>query len=50
MIAEAVNYYEIVEKLPAGTVVTFHNVTWDEYEELLEQVGEARWLRISYRH
>ncbi len=48
MIAEAVNYYEIVAKLPADTVVTFHNVTWDEYEELLAQVGEASGLRISY--
>ncbi len=48
MIAEAVNYYEFVSKLPADTVVTFHNVPWDEYEELLEQVGEASGLRISY--
>ncbi len=48
MIAEAVNYYEIVAKLPADTVVTFYNVTWDDYEELLEQVGEASGLRISY--
>jgi Uma2 family endonuclease len=23
-------------------------VSWEEYEELLEQVGEASWLRISY--
>ena len=23
-------------------------MSWEEYEELLEQVGEANWLRISY--
>lgn len=48
MIAEAVNYFEIVAKLPAGAEVTFYNASWDDYEELLEQVGEASGLRISY--
>jgi Uma2 family endonuclease len=42
------NIYDIVSKLSDGQVETFHNVTWDEYEELLEQVGEARGLRIRY--
>src|SRR3982750_580997 len=44
----ATNYYNIVSQLPAAAVVTFHNVSWEEYEDLLEQVGEARQLRISY--
>ena len=34
--------------MPEDTVVTFHGVRWEEYEELLEQVGEAAGLRISY--
>ncbi len=42
------NYFAIVSQMPEAHVETFHNVTWDEYEELLEQVGEARGLRISY--
>ncbi len=42
------NIYDDVSQLSDGQVKTFHNVTWDEYEELLEQVGEARWLRLSY--
>lgn len=42
------NIYDAVSQLSDGQVETFHNVTWDEYEELLEQVGEARWLRLSY--
>ena len=50
MIAEAVNYYEIVAKLPADTVITFHNIAWEEYEDLLAQVGEATGLRISYNN
>lgn len=40
--------YAFVTQLPADTEITFHNVSWEEYEELLEEVGEATWLRISY--
>jgi Uma2 family endonuclease len=42
------NYYDVVSQLSAGEVAIFHNVLWDEYEALLEQVGEARGLRISF--
>ncbi|MEK6323109.1 MAG: Uma2 family endonuclease [Acidobacteriota bacterium] len=48
MSTQTLTYYEIVSQLPYDTVVTFHNVTWEEYEELLEQVGEPAGLRISY--
>jgi Uma2 family endonuclease len=48
MIAENVNYFALVSQLPEDTVVTFHNVTWDEYEELLAQVGDASGLRVSF--
>ena len=41
-------YYDIVAQLPEDASVTFHDVSWDEYEELLEQVGEASGLRVSY--
>ncbi len=42
------NIYDVVSQMSDGQVETFHNVTWDEYEELLDQVGEARGFRISY--
>ena len=43
------NIYDIVSQMPEGQVETFHDVTWNEYEELLDQVGETRHgLRISY--
>lgn len=42
------NYYEIVSQLPPATDVTFHNASWEDYEELLGQVGEASGLRINY--
>ena len=37
-----------VEKLPADSLLTLRHVAWHEYEALLDQVGEASGLRISY--
>lgn len=48
MSTQITSYYEIVSQLPQDASLTFHDVGWDEYEELLEQVGEAPGLRISY--
>ena len=48
MIAEAINYAEIISQLPADSFLIRENVSWEEYEDLLEQVGEATWLRIAY--
>ena len=42
------SWLEAVEKLPADSLLTLHHVAWHEYEDLLEQVGEASGLRISY--
>jgi Uma2 family endonuclease len=48
MSATATNWLELVEQLPSDAEIKLHNVSWEDYEELLEQVGEARGLRISY--
>ena len=48
MIAALSNYYPIVSQLPEDAIVIFNGATWEEYEELLDQVGEAGGLRISY--
>jgi Uma2 family endonuclease len=52
MIAEAeevkVNYLELIEKLPANGILTLHNVSWEEYENLLQAVSETPSLRIAY--
>jgi Uma2 family endonuclease len=48
MSTQIANYYEIVSQLPEDASVTFRDVSWEEYEELLEQVGEAPGLRITY--
>lgn len=48
MSTQAISYYDIVAQLPEDSTVTFRDVSWDEYEKLLEQVGEAPGLRVSY--
>ena len=48
MSTQTLQYFEIVSQLPEDTVITFRNVGWEEYEDLLEQVGEASGLRISF--
>jgi Uma2 family endonuclease len=48
MSTQTLSPYAFVSQLPAATEITFHNVSWEEYEELLEEVGEASGLRISY--
>ncbi len=48
MITETSNYYALVSQLPEDAFMTFHNVTWEEYEDLIAQVGDSNWLRISY--
>ncbi len=50
MSTQIISYYEIVARLPEDASLTFRDVSWDEYEELLEQVGEAPGLRISYEN
>jgi Uma2 family endonuclease len=41
-------HYDIVSRLPSESSVTFRNVAWEDYADLIEQVGEAGHLRISY--
>jgi Uma2 family endonuclease len=48
MITQTASYFDIVAQLPDDTVVTFHDASWEDYEQLLEQVGEAGGLRISF--
>lgn len=48
MSAQTLTRYDFVSQLPPDTVITFHDVDWEEYEELLEEVGESAGLRISY--
>ena len=42
------NYLDIIERLPAGSKLELPNVVWDEYENLLSQMGDFPGHRLSY--
>jgi len=42
------NYSEITSRLPAGSDVFLRGQTFEDYEEIMESVGEASGLRISF--
>src|SRR5437660_3593233 len=41
-------YVDAIEHLPDGGTLTFHNVGWDDYEGLLEHLGDRAHRRVSY--
>lgn len=45
---QTADYIEIIEHLPAGAVLRFQRVGWDEYEDLLNHFGDRPGFRISY--
>ena len=48
MTVQTANYAEAIEHLPPDSTLVFNDVAWEEYEGLLDDVGEASGLRISY--
>ncbi len=48
LISQAEAIVEMIDRMPPDSVLIQHVVSWKEYEELLEAVGEARGLRICY--
>lgn len=42
------NYLDIIERLPAGALLRLPDVAWDEYEQLLAQMGIYPGHRLSY--
>jgi len=41
-------HQELIDKLPPASTLILHEIDWEEYEELLDALGEANGLRISY--
>ena len=46
-IAPTANYYEIVSQLTSATNITSRDANWEDYEDLLELLGEANGPLIS---
>ena len=41
-------YFEMISRMPPDSVAIFHKLTWDDYLNLSEQVGETHRLRLSF--
>jgi len=48
MSTQTLSYTAVIERLPERSTLTMHGRSWEVYEALLEEVGEAAGLRISY--
>jgi Uma2 family endonuclease len=42
------DYLEAIEHLPDGAMLRLEDISWDEYEQLLDQLAEWRGMRVSY--
>lgn len=42
------DYQEAIQHLPEGATLVFQDFTWDEYERLLDDLGDRPGLRVSY--
>ncbi len=40
MLAQTEIYMDAIEHLPSGATLRLSDVSWDEYEELLAQIGD----------
>lgn len=50
MIAEATSYLEAVEHLPKNGTLLLHNVSWEEYECVLDEFAQKSAYRIYYNN
>jgi len=48
MTSQTANYLEAIAHLPAGGRLILNDVPWEEYEELLSDLGEGYAVRIAY--
>jgi Uma2 family endonuclease len=48
MSTQTTNYLDIIERLPAGAKLELFQIDWDEYEQLLSQMGDFPGHRLSY--
>lgn len=43
-----ISYQAVIDALPRGSAIQLYNVSWDEYEKLLEELDERPYLRLTY--
>jgi Uma2 family endonuclease len=48
MATQTLNYLDAIAHLPAGGTLILNEVPWDEYEQLLTDLGDSAGVRVSY--
>ena len=48
MSVQTADYLDLITRLPPGGRLTLYEVDWEEYEQLLDQLGDDYHFRISY--
>ena len=48
MSVQTAEYLEAITHLPPGGRLTLYEIAWEEYEQLLDQLGDGYHFRISY--
>jgi len=48
MVTTETDYLTMIQAMPPGTILTLSNVSWDEYDELLEELKEQPYYRLTY--
>ena len=48
MSAETLTYLDAIKHLPEGGTLHLQDVSWEEYEELVERRDEVSHVRLSY--
>ena len=48
MVGTATEYALAIDTLPVNGLLTLQGLSWNDYENLLKQMGEAPSLRVSY--
>jgi Uma2 family endonuclease len=46
--ADYLEYLEAIDNMPDGCTLTFEDVTWDQYESLLTELGDNSNFRLTY--
>lgn len=48
MISRTSGYLDAINHLPTGSTLVVHQVSWDDYERLVEELSDRHDLRVSY--
>jgi Uma2 family endonuclease len=48
MVVSEISLLETIRTLPPRSTLLLHDVSWDEYQALLDQLGDAAGFRLSY--